>query len=91
LYFDRFPCILFLINEFQSSHPQDAVITGQSAAGDVTIFNEENKNVTIGNGSKKISFSSLKIVTSPAALCPVITASCGFSDKVISISPAGII
>ena len=35
--------------------PQDAVITGQSAAGDVTIFNEENKNVTIGNGSKKIS------------------------------------
>ncbi|PFV71090.1 GNAT family acetyltransferase [Bacillus sp. AFS059628] len=35
--------------------PQDAVITGQSAAGDVTIFNEENKNVKIGNGSKKIS------------------------------------
>lgn len=38
-----------------SEKPQDAVITGQSAAGDVTIFNEENKNVTIGNGSKKIS------------------------------------
>ena len=37
-----------------SEKPQDAVITGQSA-GDVTIFNEENKNVTIGNGSKKIS------------------------------------
>ncbi|MDJ1474113.1 DUF4097 family beta strand repeat-containing protein [Bacillus sp. LS15-K4] len=35
--------------------PQDAVITGQSAAGDVMIFNEENKNITIGNGSKKIS------------------------------------
>ncbi|WP_439873830.1 DUF4097 family beta strand repeat-containing protein [Bacillus mycoides] len=35
--------------------PQDAVITGQSAAGDVTIFNEENQNITIGNGSKKIS------------------------------------
>ncbi len=35
--------------------PQDAVITGQTAAGDVTIFKEENKNVTIGNGSKKIS------------------------------------
>lgn len=35
--------------------PQDAVITGQSAAGDVTIFNEENNNITIGNGSKKIS------------------------------------
>ncbi|MEM5604699.1 DUF4097 family beta strand repeat-containing protein [Bacillus cereus] len=38
-----------------SEKPQDAVITGQSAAGDVTIFNEENKNVTIGNGSTKIS------------------------------------
>ncbi|GAB6442233.1 DUF4097 family beta strand repeat-containing protein [Bacillus cereus] len=35
--------------------PQDAVITGQSAAGDVTIFNVENNNITIGNGSKKIS------------------------------------
>ncbi|MGG3730619.1 DUF4097 family beta strand repeat-containing protein [Bacillus wiedmannii] len=35
--------------------PQDAVITGQSAAGEVMIFNEENKNITIGNGSKKIS------------------------------------
>ncbi|MBE7096180.1 DUF4097 family beta strand repeat-containing protein [Bacillus cereus] len=35
--------------------PQDAVITGQSAAGDVMIFNEENKNITIGHGSKKIS------------------------------------
>ncbi|TKH19459.1 DUF4097 domain-containing protein [Bacillus wiedmannii] len=35
--------------------PQDAVITGQSTAGDVMIFNEENKNITIGNGSKKIS------------------------------------
>ncbi|MCU5377777.1 DUF4097 domain-containing protein [Bacillus cereus] len=35
--------------------PKDAVITGQSAAGEVMIFNEENKNVTIGNGSKKIS------------------------------------
>lgn len=35
--------------------PQNAVITGQSAAGDVMIFNEENKNITIGNGSKKIS------------------------------------
>ncbi|PGK39350.1 hypothetical protein CN907_12815 [Bacillus anthracis] len=35
--------------------PQDAVITGQSAAGDVMIFNEENTNITIGNGSKKIS------------------------------------
>ncbi|MDM5234679.1 DUF4097 family beta strand repeat-containing protein [Bacillus cereus] len=35
--------------------PQDAVISGQSAAGDVTIFNEENKNITTGNGSKKIS------------------------------------
>ncbi|HDR5259776.1 TPA: GNAT family acetyltransferase, partial [Bacillus anthracis] len=35
--------------------PQDAIITGQSAAGDVTIFNEENNNVIIGNGSKKIS------------------------------------
>ncbi|MGK3612281.1 DUF4097 family beta strand repeat-containing protein [Bacillus cereus] len=38
-----------------SEKPQDAIITGQSAAGDVTIFNEENNNVTIGNGSKKIS------------------------------------
>ncbi|MCP9227978.1 GNAT family acetyltransferase, partial [Bacillus mycoides] len=27
----------------------------QTAAGDVTIFNEDNKNITIGNGSKKIS------------------------------------
>lgn len=35
--------------------PQDAVITGQSAAGEVMIFNEENKNITIGKGSKKIS------------------------------------
>ncbi|PEM51057.1 DUF4097 family beta strand repeat-containing protein [Bacillus wiedmannii] len=35
--------------------PQDAVITGQSTAGEVMIFNEENKNITIGNGSKKIS------------------------------------
>ncbi|MFD5264090.1 DUF4097 family beta strand repeat-containing protein [Bacillus wiedmannii] len=35
--------------------PQDAVIIGQSAAGEVMIFNEENKNITIGNGSKKIS------------------------------------
>ena len=37
-----------------SEKPQDAIITGQSAAGDVTIFNEKNNNVTIGNGSKKI-------------------------------------
>ncbi|MGE6365027.1 DUF4097 family beta strand repeat-containing protein [Bacillus paramycoides] len=35
--------------------PKDAVITGRSAAGEVTIFNEENKNITIGNGSTKIS------------------------------------
>ncbi|MDH4423912.1 MULTISPECIES: DUF4097 family beta strand repeat-containing protein [Bacillus cereus group] len=35
--------------------PQNAVISGQSAAGDVTIFNEENRNVTIGNGSTKIN------------------------------------
>ncbi|MEM5682901.1 DUF4097 family beta strand repeat-containing protein [Bacillus toyonensis] len=38
-----------------SEKPKDAVITGQTPGGDVTIFNEENKNVTIGNGSKKIS------------------------------------
>ncbi|PGE16791.1 GNAT family acetyltransferase [Bacillus toyonensis] len=38
-----------------SEKPKDAVITGQTPAGDVTIFNEENKNVTIGNGGKKIS------------------------------------
>ncbi len=43
------------INITLSEKPKDAVITGQSAAGDVTIFNEENKDVTIGNGSKKIS------------------------------------
>ncbi|MFJ8454096.1 DUF4097 family beta strand repeat-containing protein [Bacillus paramycoides] len=35
--------------------PKDAVITGRSTAGEVTIFNEENKNITIGNGSTKIS------------------------------------
>ena len=45
-----------------------------------------NLFTTISNCYVFIFF--IKIVTSPATLCPVITASCGFSDKVISISPA---
>ncbi|WP_243523637.1 DUF4097 family beta strand repeat-containing protein [Bacillus pseudomycoides] len=35
--------------------PQDATISGKTFAGDVRIFKEEDRNVTLGNGSVKIS------------------------------------
>ncbi|KFN02498.1 GNAT family acetyltransferase [Bacillus clarus] len=35
--------------------PQDAVITGKTFAGKVRIFNEENRDMKIGNGDVKIS------------------------------------
>lgn len=35
--------------------PQDATISGKTFAGEVEIFKEEKKNVTLGNGSVKIS------------------------------------
>lgn len=35
--------------------PQNATVSGKTFAGEVSIFNEEDRNVTIGNGSVKIS------------------------------------
>ena len=48
------------VNITLSEKPKDAVITGQKCCRGCNNFNEENKDVTIGNGSKRLAVKQLR-------------------------------